>query len=123
MDHLSRRLARFAVNLRYEHLDERSISEAKRFLLDSLGCALGGIRTHDAKIMRAFIEEEGGRAEATLIGTRRKVPATWPPSTTRSSSGRSTTTTSTGRPTPRTRATSCPRRSPSRSGRAAAART
>ncbi len=77
MEHLSRTLARFAANLEYTHLDARSISEAKRYLLDSLGCALGGTRTHDARIVREFIEEEGGRAEATLIGTRKKVPATW----------------------------------------------
>ncbi|MBI3451211.1 MAG: MmgE/PrpD family protein [Acidobacteria bacterium] len=77
MDMLSRQLARFAVRLSYEDLPPRAIDEAKRFLLDSMGCALGGVRTHDARIMREFIEEEGGRAEATLIGTRRKVPATW----------------------------------------------
>jgi 2-methylcitrate dehydratase len=77
MEHISRTLARFAVNLEFDDLDERSVAEAKRYLLDSLGCALGGISTHDAKIMREFIEEEGGREEATLIGTRKKVPATW----------------------------------------------
>jgi 2-methylcitrate dehydratase len=77
METLSRKLARFAVRLRYEDLPPRTVAEAKRFLLDSLGCALGGIRTHDARIIREFVEEEGGRAEATLIGTRRKVPATW----------------------------------------------
>src|SRR5437867_2123693 len=77
MEMLSRQLARFAVRLRYEHLPPRAVAEAKRFLLDSLGCALGGVRTHDARIMRQFIEEEGGRADATLIGTRLKVPATW----------------------------------------------
>ncbi len=77
MDTLSRKLARYAVDLTYERLSERAVAEAKRFLLDSLGCALGGIRTHDARIIREFIEKEGGRAEATLIGTRRKVPATW----------------------------------------------
>ncbi|HXI03097.1 MAG TPA: MmgE/PrpD family protein [Candidatus Saccharimonadales bacterium] len=77
MEHISRKLARFAVNLKYEDLDDRSVHEAKRYLLDSLGCALGGSRTHDAKIIFGFIEEEGGREEATLIGTRRKVPASW----------------------------------------------
>jgi len=77
MEHISRTLARFAVNLEFDDLDERSVAEAKRYLLDSLGCALGGISTHDAKIMREFIEEEGGREEATLIGTRKKVPASW----------------------------------------------
>jgi 2-methylcitrate dehydratase len=77
MDTLSRKLARYAVRLDYEDLDDRAVAEAKRFLLDSLGCALGGIGTHDARIMLEFIEEEGGREEATLIGTRKRVPATW----------------------------------------------
>jgi 2-methylcitrate dehydratase len=77
METISRKLARFAVALKYEDLPERAIAEAKRFLLDSMGCALGGTRTHDAEIMRKFIEEEGGREDATLIGTSRKVPAGW----------------------------------------------
>ena len=77
METLSRKLARFAARLNYEDLPPRAVAEAKRFLLDSLGCALGGTRTHDAKIIREFIEDEGGRGEATLIGTRRKAPATW----------------------------------------------
>src|SRR5262245_20828203 len=77
MENLSRTLARFAVKLDYDDLPSRAVAEAKRFLLDSLGCALGGVRTHDARIMREFIEEEGGRGEATLIGTRKKVPAGW----------------------------------------------
>jgi 2-methylcitrate dehydratase len=77
MEMLSRQLARFAARLEYGQLPQRAITEAKRFLLDSLGCALGGVRTHDAKILREFIEEEGGRAQATLIGTKVKVPATW----------------------------------------------
>jgi 2-methylcitrate dehydratase len=77
METLSRTLARFAAKLDYTNLTPRAVAEAKRFLLDSLGCALGGIETHDAKIIREFVEEEGGREEATLIGTRKKVPATW----------------------------------------------
>jgi len=77
MEMLSRTLARYAVRLQYDHIPPRAVAEAKRFLLDSLGCALGGIRTHDAKIMREFIEEEGGRAESTLIGTRLKASAAW----------------------------------------------
>jgi len=77
MEMLSRKLARFAVRLQFDQLPDRAVTEAKRFLLDSLGCALGGVRTHDAAIMKDFIEDEGGRPEATLIGSRKKVPATW----------------------------------------------
>ena len=77
METISRKLARFAAGLKYENLPPRAVAEAKRFLIDSLGCAVGGTQTHDARIMREFIEEEGGRAEATLIGTRKKVPASW----------------------------------------------
>jgi len=77
METISRKLARFTAGLDYEDLPGRAVAEAKRFLIDSLGCAVGGTQTHDARIMRTFIEEEGGRAESTLIGTRKKVPASW----------------------------------------------
>jgi 2-methylcitrate dehydratase PrpD len=37
-------MAEFAVNLKYEDIPARARHEAKRFLLDSVGCALAAVR-------------------------------------------------------------------------------
>jgi 2-methylcitrate dehydratase len=63
------RISRWAADLKFEDLDEPAIAEAKRFLLDSLGCALGGYRQHDVKIALKVLEECGGAGPATVIGT------------------------------------------------------
>ncbi|NCQ33631.1 MmgE/PrpD family protein, partial [bacterium] len=39
MPSLTRQMADFVLNLRYEDIPALSVKEAKRFLLDSLGCA------------------------------------------------------------------------------------
>ncbi|RLD09735.1 MmgE/PrpD family protein, partial [candidate division KSB1 bacterium] len=46
----------------------------KRFLLDSIGCAFGGSQTHDVKIMLDFYNEIGGKEEATVINSPKKLP-------------------------------------------------
>jgi len=40
METISQRWARFALELEYEKIPPKAIKEAKRFLLDSVGCAL-----------------------------------------------------------------------------------
>ena len=46
-----------------------AVKEAKRFLLDSVGCALAAVNNEDMAAMYRFIEKLGGVPEATLIGT------------------------------------------------------
>ncbi len=72
---ISRQMAEFAVNLRYEDLPENVIHEVKRFLYDSIGCAYGGYHTKDVNILREIYTEMGGSQEATLIGFGDKIPA------------------------------------------------
>ena len=43
-------MSRWAAGLEYKHLSEDAVYQAKRFLLDSVGCALGGYRQHDVII-------------------------------------------------------------------------
>lgn len=62
-------MARYASELTYEQLPQPVVHEAKRYLLDSLGCALGGYRQHDVKIALQVLEEIGGTGNATVIGT------------------------------------------------------
>src|SRR5579871_6891964 len=68
-------MARWAAALDYKHLSEEAVHQAKRFLLDSIGCALGGYRQHDVQIALAVLEEIAGRGPATLIGSGKKVDA------------------------------------------------
>ena len=72
---ISRQIAEFAVNLKYDDLPENVIHEVKRFLYDSVGCAYGGYHTRDVNILRDIYRTMGGREEATLIGFGDRLPA------------------------------------------------
>jgi 2-methylcitrate dehydratase len=69
MTPVSRKMAEFALNLRFEDIPEDALYEAKRFLLDSMGCALAAVSNEDMRAMYRFIEKLGGAEEATVIGT------------------------------------------------------
>jgi 2-methylcitrate dehydratase len=62
-------MARWAAGLQFSHLSDDAVRQAKRFLLDSLGCALGGYLQHDVKIALAVLDETAGRGPASVIGT------------------------------------------------------
>ncbi|MGQ9477656.1 MAG: MmgE/PrpD family protein [Candidatus Bipolaricaulia bacterium] len=69
-------MARFALSLSYEAIPEEARREAKRFLLDSLGCALAALDLPDIRAAYRFIRGLGGRRQATIIGfgTRTNLP-------------------------------------------------
>ena len=73
-EYITYKLAEFTKNLRYEDLTEETVTNVKRFLLDSIGCAFGGSQTHDVKIMLDFYNEIGGKEEATVINSDKKLP-------------------------------------------------
>jgi 2-methylcitrate dehydratase len=62
-------MAIFARDLRFEDIPAADIHEAKRFLLDSLGCALAAIHNEDMRAMHRTIEKIGGTPQATVIGS------------------------------------------------------
>jgi 2-methylcitrate dehydratase len=70
---VSAQMARWAADLRYEELSDDAIYQAKRFLLDSLGCALGGWSQHDVRIAMEVLGETAGDGPATVIGSARKL--------------------------------------------------
>jgi len=72
---ISRQIAEFAVNLKYEDLPENVILEVKRYLYDSIGCAYGGYHTKDVNIIRDIYKDMAGKEEATVIGFGEKIPA------------------------------------------------
>ena len=66
-------MSRWAAGLQYQHLSSGAIYQAKRFLLDSIGCALGGYQQHDVKIALAVLDEIAAPGRATVIGTGKRV--------------------------------------------------
>ena len=67
------KMSRWAAGVEYKHLSKEAVYQAKRFLLDSVGCALGGYQQHDVKIALEVLDEVAGRGPATVIGTGNKV--------------------------------------------------
>ncbi len=66
-------MSRWAATLKFEDLSKDAVYQAKRFLLDSFGCALGGFQQHDVNIALQVLDETAGRGPSTVIGTGRKI--------------------------------------------------
>jgi 2-methylcitrate dehydratase len=75
MTSITRQMADFAINLRYDDIPAPELKEAKRFLLDSVGCALAAVDNEDMAAMYRFIDKLGGTPEASLIGSGVKTNA------------------------------------------------
>jgi 2-methylcitrate dehydratase len=67
------KMARWAEKLTFDQLSKEAIHEAKRYLLDSVGCALAGVRQHDMEMALAVLDEIAGRGCATILGTGKRV--------------------------------------------------
>jgi 2-methylcitrate dehydratase len=65
-------LAQFTVDLTYDRIPNDAQAAAKRFVFDSMGCALGGLKQEDPQIYRRVLEFLGGNEHATIIGTAAK---------------------------------------------------
>jgi len=68
METVSQRWAKFALGLNYENIPSVAIKEAKRFLLDSLGCAFSALNNKDTQAAYDYIQDLGGKKQATVIG-------------------------------------------------------
>ena len=66
-------MSRWAAGLSYRQLSQEAVYQAKRFLLDSIGCALGGYQQHDVKIALEVLDEIAGLGLATVIGTGKRM--------------------------------------------------
>lgn len=75
MQGLSSELARFTRELSYAEIPEAARKEAKRFLLDSVGCALAGWENADMQAMHRFIRALGGHSQATMIASGERTNA------------------------------------------------
>src|SRR5712671_5352844 len=70
---ITAKMSRWAARLEYKQLSQEAVYQAKRFLLDSVGCALGGYQQHDVIIALEVLGEIAGRGPATVIGTGKKI--------------------------------------------------
>ena len=65
---ISRKMAQFALGLQYDQIPDASLKEAKRFLLDSVGCALAALDHEDMRQAYEYIQALGGHEQGTIIG-------------------------------------------------------
>jgi len=63
----------WATGLRFTDLSPDAVYQAKRFLLDSIGCALGGFQQHDVTIALEVLDEIAGPGRATVIGSGKRM--------------------------------------------------
>ena len=68
METISQRWAKFALGLNYENIPSVALKEAKRFLLDSVGCAFSALDNKDTQAAYNYIKDLGGKEQATIIG-------------------------------------------------------
>lgn len=72
MKTISQIWAEYAVNLTFEQIPPEAVKAAKMFLYDSFGCALGGSKTEDFKILESVFADIGGKPECSVIGSHLK---------------------------------------------------
>jgi 2-methylcitrate dehydratase len=61
-------LSRYVAGVRYEHLPEEVIRQAKRLIVDSVGCALGGYWSEPARIARDLAATVRSSEAVSVIG-------------------------------------------------------
>src|SRR5579871_1965458 len=66
-------MSRWAAGLQFQDIASEAVYQAKRFLLDSFGCALGGYKQHDVEIALDVLDEIAGPGRATVIGTGKRM--------------------------------------------------
>jgi 2-methylcitrate dehydratase len=66
-------MSEWAAGLEFEQLSFEAVYQAKRFLLDAIGCALGGYQQHDVAIALEVLDEIAGPGQATLIGSGKQM--------------------------------------------------
>jgi 2-methylcitrate dehydratase len=76
MDNLTQRLATFAASLAYEQIPQAILHHARRSLIDSIGCAFGGLDCEAARIGRRIAEGAApSRHAGAVIGSNAPAPA------------------------------------------------
>ena len=66
-------ISRWAAGVKFDDLSADAVHQAKRLLLDAMGCALGGYRQEDAVIALEVLDEIAAPGPATVIGSGKKI--------------------------------------------------
>jgi 2-methylcitrate dehydratase PrpD len=72
---VTQELSEFAEGIQYADLPPAANREAKRLLLDTIGCAIGGIETTKGRLALQMARALGGPPEAAILGFQEKVSA------------------------------------------------
>jgi len=68
--YLAERLSEYASSLDFKDLDARTLSETKRRIIDSLGCAIGAYSEEPVRIARRVAARVQSARPASLLGTK-----------------------------------------------------
>ena len=71
-DSITAAMARWAAHLRFGDISPAAIHQAKRFLLDSIGCAFGGYLQEDCEMALDVIDECAGDGPCTVLVSGQK---------------------------------------------------
>jgi 2-methylcitrate dehydratase len=66
---VAQQLAEEVIRFKFNDLPPEVVHQAKRLVLDTLGCAIGGYSTDASRIMREVIVDLDGPKEATVVGS------------------------------------------------------
>jgi 2-methylcitrate dehydratase PrpD len=76
MSEISSVFADFILNTHYEHLKPEVILQVKKVILDTVGVSLAGYKLMEfPRIVVDYVKGLGGKPEATVLQTKRKLPA------------------------------------------------
>lgn len=67
-------LSEYIAKAKFEDISENVLEDAKDYILDSLGCAIGGAKLQPAKVIIDLFTELGGHPEASILATEKKLP-------------------------------------------------
>jgi 2-methylcitrate dehydratase PrpD len=64
---LAETLAEFIVNCRYEDLPKETIAKVKEYIIDVVGCIVGGSQEHQAELLLEVMKQMGGAPESSVF--------------------------------------------------------
>jgi len=72
---IAEKFADYCENVKFDDFPEEVVDKTKKCLIDSLGCAIGGLATEAGSIITKISKEIGGSPESTVMGLWERVSA------------------------------------------------
>ena len=67
-------LAHNLVSMRYEDIPAFDREETKKRIADAIGCTFTGYQDRTSRIVMHLLVDQGGKPEATILGSGHRVP-------------------------------------------------